>query len=164
MSRSGAGPAARRVSDPGAEARLRIRAPTPTGAGPIREIPVPGARIDRLASGALGRRVGALGGRVGLGGQRGDALIEARGARVEIVAAFADLAGEQPPAAQQKVREPKRAPKVERDGQGAKDEQNLRRSIEPIAVRRHPIPGGLQRIAPVARSRRSPFRRAETAG
>ena len=30
-----------------------------------------------------------------------------------------------------------------------KDEQNLRRSIEPVAMRRHPIAGGLEQIAPM---------------
>jgi hypothetical protein len=103
----------------------------------------------RPSSGALACRFGAVCGGVSFGGQRCDSLIEASGAGLEVLAPFARLLGQQPRAAQQKVREPKRAPQVERDGQGPQDEQNLRRPIEPIAVRRHPIPSGFQRVAPL---------------
>ena len=109
----------------------------------------PGGPHGRLASGALARGFGALGGRVSFRRQRCDSLIEASGARLEVLATVSGLLGQEPSAAQQKVREPERAPQVERDGQGAEDEQNLCRSIEPVAVRRHPIPGRLQRVASV---------------
>ena len=62
------------------------------------------------ASGAFARGFGALRRRVRFGRQRGDPLIEASGAGVEVATAVADLAREQPPTAQQKVREAKRAP------------------------------------------------------
>ena len=69
-----------------------------------------GSADGRYAAGALARGFGALGGRVKFGRQRSDPLIEAGGAGVEVATAVSDLAGEQPPTAQQKVREAKRAP------------------------------------------------------
>ena len=50
--------------------------------------------MDVIASGALARGFGALGGRVSFGGQRRDALIEASGASLEVLAAFAGLLGD----------------------------------------------------------------------
>ena len=120
----------------------------------------------RYASRPLARGFGALAGRIRFGGQRRDALIEASGAGLEILAPFPGLLGEEPGAAQQEVREPERAPQVERDGQGAENEQDLRRAIEPVAVRRHPIPGRLQRVAslPDRRSRRLAVQKPEQEG
>ena len=118
----------------------------------------------RFASRALARRFGALGGRLGLGRQRGDALIEPRRARLEVAAPFAGLVVEQPRAAQQQVREPERAPQVERDRQCAEDEQNLRRPVEPIAVRRNPVRDRLERaVQPPDRGDRRSRRAASRA-
>ena len=49
--------------------------------------------MDVLPPSALARGFGALGRGLRLCGQRGDALIEPSGARVEILAAFAGLVG-----------------------------------------------------------------------
>ena len=88
----------------------------------------------------VARRFGALGGRLRLGRQRGDALIEPRRPLIEVAAPFAELEVEHPRPAPEQVREPERAPEVERDRQYADEVQNLRRPVEPLAVR--PDPGG----------------------
>ena len=148
ISRSSARSRRGRLSDPGAKRGQEFARRARRGMARFQKFR-PGGPHGRYASGALARGFGALGGRVRFGRQRGDPLIEASGASLEVLATVAGLLGQEPRAAQQKVREPKRAPQVERDGQRPEDEQNLRRSIEPIAVRRHPIPGGLERVAPV---------------
>ena len=101
----------------------------------------------RLAAGALARRVGPLRRPFRFRSQRGDALIEPYRALIEIAAPFADLEVEQARAAQNEVGEAERAPQVERDRQRAEDVKNLRRPVEPFAVRADPVGDRPERVA-----------------
>ena len=106
----------------------------------------PRGAYRRLAADTLARRLRAPGRSLGLGGQRGDALVEPGRSRVEVLASFADLGSEQPRAAQENVGELKRAPQVERDRQRAEEIQDLRRPVEPVAVRGDPARDRLEPV------------------
>ncbi len=77
-------------------------------------------------------------------------MIEPRRALIEVAAPFAGFDVEQPRAAQEQVREPKRAPQVEHDRQSAKDVEDLRRPVEPFAVSGDPAGGRLERAIEAA--------------